>query len=50
MSTRVNITDNRHKELERAERKLQALDAGGFDSWEWYGESLKDIWKNKKLD
>ena len=37
----MNITTQRLKELERAEAKLQALEAGGVDNWEWYGESLK---------
>ena len=36
------ITKQRLKELERAEAKLNALEAGGVDNWEWYGESLKE--------
>lgn len=36
------ITAERLKTLERAEAKLQALEAGGVDNWEWYGESLKE--------
>ena len=28
--------------LEKTERKMQALEAGGVDNWEWYSESLKN--------
>ena len=41
MTIKSNIvSDKRLKELERAEAKLNALEAGGVDNWEWYGESL----------
>jgi hypothetical protein len=30
------------KEQERKLAKLAALEAGGVDNWEWYGESLKE--------
>lgn len=42
MHKETKITAQRLKELERAEAKLNALEAGGVDNWEWYGESLKD--------
>ena len=35
------VSEKRLKELERAEAKLNALEVGGVDNWEWYGESLK---------
>ena len=48
------VPEKRLKELERAEAKLAALEAGGVDSWEWYGESLKDYWaeneREEKID
>lgn len=46
----VNITEARLKELERIESKMLALEAGGVDNWEWYGESLKDWNKENELD
>lgn len=31
--------------------KLDALEAGGVDNWEWYGESLKDWFaENEKIE
>jgi len=38
----MSYSKQRLKELERAEAKLNALEAGGVDNWEWYGESLKE--------
>ena len=38
----MNITGKRIRELEKAERKLLALEAGGVDSWEGYSESLAE--------
>lgn len=40
----ANMTPRRIKELERAEAKLQALEAGGVHHWEWYGGALKEYW------
>ena len=37
------LTPERIEELLRSERKLRALERGGVDDWEWYGESLKDF-------
>lgn len=37
------ISKSRLEELERAERKLNALEAGGVDNWEWFDESLKEL-------
>ena len=39
--TETRISKQRLRELERAEAKLMALEAGGVDNWEWYAESLK---------
>ena len=34
-------------EYESQIKKLQALEAGGVDNWEWYSESLKDWFKEQ---
>lgn len=38
----MNIT----KEQLRTLAKLDALERGGVDNWEFYDEALTDIWKN----
>jgi len=37
------ISSQRLSDLESAMRKLNALEAGGVDNWEWYDESMKVI-------
>lgn len=44
------MNQSRIEELERAERKLQALEAGGVDNWEFYGEALSDWHKDNEHD
>ena len=46
----VEISEERLADLERTERKMEALEAGGVDNWEWYGESLKDFWEEEDED
>lgn len=46
----MTISAQRLKELERAEAKLNALEAGGVDNWEWYGESLKEYRKENEIE
>ena len=46
----MTISAKRLKELERAEAKLSALEAGGVDNWEWYGESLKPYHEENELE
>jgi len=46
----MNISEKRVKELLKKERKLQALEAGGVDNWEWYGESLKEMVKEDEVE
>lgn len=46
----VKVQEKRLKELERAYAKLQALENGGVDNWEWYGESLKEWNKENALE
>jgi hypothetical protein len=38
----VEIPETEYKALCRAAAELAALEAGGVDNWEWYGESLRD--------
>lgn len=45
----MDITKQRLKDLEDCEAKLGALEMGGVDNWEWYGESLKGYFKEKEL-
>ena len=46
----MSLSAKRLKELERAEAKLNALEAGGVDNWEWYGESLKSYHEENELE
>jgi hypothetical protein len=45
----LGMSSKRIQELLNAERKLNALEAGGVDNWEWYDESLKTIRKEDSL-
>ena len=38
----IKITIERLKELERSEQKLNALEIGGVDNWEFYGEAMDE--------
>jgi len=50
----TKISNKRLRELEIAEKKLQALEAGGVDNWEWYGEAIapfvKDLEKEERIN
>lgn len=41
----TKISEKRLRELEIAEKKLNALEAGGVDNWEWYGEAIEPFIK-----
>lgn len=43
MKETVEIDKEEYLELLLAEAKLQALENGGVDSWEWYDEALQDF-------
>jgi hypothetical protein len=43
------MSSKRIRELLNAERKLNALEVGGVDNWEGYGEALGDIRKEDRL-
>ena len=38
------------KELWINDLKLAALESGGVDNWEWYGESINDFLKGEKVE
>lgn len=41
----TEISAERLAELEDKEEKLDALEAGGVDNWDWYGDSLEEYFK-----
>lgn len=41
---------NLPKDVQRKLDKLSALEAGGVDNWEWYGESLKEWFAENEVD
>ena len=43
--TNVTISNAELRRLQRSRDKLNALEAGGVDNWEWYDESLKEYRK-----
>lgn len=49
-SDKTEISLAELQKLKRAQSKLEALEAGGVDNWEWYGESLKDWFKENEID
>jgi hypothetical protein len=40
--TNATISKEQYQQLLDRDRKLAALERGGVDNWEWYGEALKD--------
>lgn len=46
----MSISESRIKELERAESKLRALESGGVDNWEYYGESLSGYYRQVSFE
>ena len=44
----VPVNSEYLKGLEKQARKLQALEAGGVDNWEWYDESMEPIRKEEQ--
>lgn len=45
---KIEIEDKRLEELKDIEIKMLALEAGGVDNWEGYGESLDGYFKQKE--
>lgn len=44
------LTEERIRELLRCERILNAFYTGGIDNWEWYGESLEEIYAEEEKE
>lgn len=44
----VTITETEYNRLTRVDRMMNALEAGGVDNWEWYGDSLADFWEEEE--
>ena len=44
------LSSKRIIQLLKAEKLLNALEAGGVDNWEGYDESLKDLRKEEEID
>lgn len=42
------ISKKEYEELLDRNRKLSALEAGGVDNWEWYGESLSQYYGDEE--
>ena len=45
----IEITQSEYEYLVDRDNKLTALENGGVDNWEWYGDSLEEYWKANKL-
>lgn len=43
----MEISKERLAELEDVEEKMNCLEAGGVDNWEFFGLSLKKYWEKK---
>ena len=46
----MEITKERLQQLEQAESKLNALEIGGVDNWEWYGEAMEELEKANQAE
>lgn len=43
----VTISKRVYDSLLDSEAMLTALEDGGVDNWQWYGESLRDYWAER---
>ena len=50
MNKELKISARRLKELERMGAKLNALESGGVDNWDYYDDALKDYHLENKKD
>ena len=46
----VKIEQRKLLDLLEAYFKLAALESGGVDNWEWYGDSLHDYLENQHVE
>ena len=47
--SKVTLTQHEYEKMQRQIAKLNALEAGGVDDWQWYEESLKEWRKDGAL-
>lgn len=47
---KVTISKKEYDSLIKSQHILNALEQGGVDNWEWYGDSIRDYFKEHKLD
>ena len=50
MEDNVEITKSEYNRMQREIAKLNALEAGGVDNWEWYSDSLAEWCKENELN
>ena len=50
MSDKITISASEYKKMQRDIAKLNALERGGVDNWEWFSESLSDWHKENAVD
>lgn len=50
MTDKVTISASEYKKMMRDISKLNALESGGVENWEWYGESLSGWHKENAID
>ena len=48
--TKMQITEAEYHKMQRQIAKLDALESGGVDNWDWYGESLKEWRAENEVD
>ena len=44
----VTITKKEYDELLHDSKVLNALECGGVDNWQWYEESMKELWAEEE--
>lgn len=44
----ITVSKEEYKQLQSDSLKLQCLDEGGVDNWEWYGEAMREYRKRMK--
>ena len=44
------VSENKLRQLLKDEIKLEALEHGGVDNWEWYGDSIQDYLKECNVE
>ncbi|MDB4507362.1 hypothetical protein N9064_00570 [bacterium] len=46
----VKITKEEYARLLKVDRKMDCLEAGGVDDWEWYGVSLEKFYQEEERE